>query len=162
MQGKLPRRHFVRLMVGSACAVAAAAPALFAAGQIGQSATTIPSADLIEPAALNALLLKGGSGVPLVLQVGFHSMFDQRHIAGSEYAGPASQQAGLDLLTHRVASLPKSSAIVLYCGCCPWQHCPNIAPAMAYLRSLGFTRVKALDIPNNFGADWVAKGYKVA
>lgn len=161
MQGKFPRRNFVRLMAGSACAltVTAAAPALFAAGQ---SATTIPAANLIEPAALNAMLQKGGVGAPLILQVGFHSMFDQKHIAGSEYAGPASQQAGLDLLAHRVASMQKNSFLVLYCGCCPWQHCPNIAPAMAHLRSLGFTRVQALAIPNNFGADWVAKGYQVA
>jgi len=30
------------------------------------------------------------------------------------------------------------------------------------LRALGFTNVKSLYIANNFGADWVEKGYPVA
>jgi thiosulfate/3-mercaptopyruvate sulfurtransferase len=34
-------------------------------------------------------------------------------------------------------------------------------PAYALLRELGFTNAKALYIPENLGADWVAKGYPV-
>jgi hypothetical protein len=50
---------------------------------------------------------------------------------------------------------------VLYCGCCPWGRCPNVGPAYKYLYDQGFTNVKVLYMANNFGDDWVAKGYKV-
>lgn len=88
-------------------------------------------------------------------------MFSQAHIPGAVYAGPGSQAAGLDLLSNRVAALPKNAFIVIYCGCCPWSHCPNVGPAYQRLRALGFTNVKALYIANNFGDDWVNRGYPV-
>jgi hypothetical protein len=96
-----------------------------------------------------------------VLQVGSRVLFEQAHIAGAEYAGAGSQAAGLKQLQGRVAPLQRKTFIVLYCGCCPWNRCPNIAPAMKLLRDLGFTRVKALYLADNFGADWADKGYPV-
>ena len=38
-------------------------------------------------------------------------------------------------------------------------NCPNIGPAFAELEQMGFKNVKALYLEENFGADWVAKGY---
>jgi len=35
-------------------------------------------------------------------------------------------------------------------------------PAFQVLHSLGFTNVKAVYIANDFGTDWVQKGYPVA
>ena len=67
--------------------------------------------------------------------------------------------AGLQVLSDRVAALPKETAIVIYCGCCPWNRCPNIAAAYDTLHRLGFTRVQVLYIADNFGTDWVDKGY---
>ena len=63
------------------------------------------------------------------------------------------------LLKKFAAPLKKDQLIVIYCGCCPWNRCPNIGPAYKQLRDLGFTNVKALYLANNFGDDWVAKGY---
>jgi hypothetical protein len=37
-----------------------------------------------------------------------------------------------------------------------------VGPAYQELRAMGFTKVKVLYIANNFGADWVDKGYPVA
>lgn len=125
------------------------------------SATTIPSAQLIQPAALNKLLKGPASARPLVLQVGFHMMYQESHIAGAEYAGPAASPEGLQALRERVKSLPHNKLIVIYCGCCPWGHCPNMGPAYKELRAMGFTRVKALYLPDNFGTDWVNQGYAV-
>jgi rhodanese-related sulfurtransferase len=88
-------------------------------------------------------------------------LFEQAHIPGAEYAGPGSQDAGLDQLKSRVAPLPRNTFIVLYCGCCPWGRCPNIAPAFNLLHGLRFTRVKVLYMAENFGTDWAAKGYPV-
>lgn len=97
----------------------------------------------------------------MILQVGSRLMFQEAHIRGAEYAGPGSDEAGLSLLRKRVAALGHGTPIVIYCGCCPWSHCPNIWPAYQTLIRMGFTQVKALYIADNFGTDWVSKGYPV-
>jgi thiosulfate/3-mercaptopyruvate sulfurtransferase len=124
-------------------------------------ASSIPTADLIQPADL-AASLQSASPKPLILQVGSHVLFAEAHIPGSEYAGPTNQPAGIQSLKDRVASLPKNTAIILYCGCCPWERCPNIAVAYNLLHTMGFTNLKVLYIVDNFGSNWVAKGYPVA
>ena len=136
--------------------------ALFAtgtAGAAGKAAASVPATDLVQPAQLASLLEAPAASRPLVLQVGFRTLYDQAHIPGSEYAGPASTDAGLKALRDRVAALPKDSAIVLYCGCCPWARCPNVAAAYDTLHGLGFSNVKVVYIADNFGSDWVDKGY---
>ena len=125
-------------------------------------ATSIPATRLINPEDLVKLLQSSGKDKPLMIQVGSHVLFSQAHIPGSEYIGPASSEAGLQQLRKRVESLPHTKFIVLYCGCCPWSHCPNVKPADDALRTLGFTNVKVLYIADNFGANWVDKGYQVA
>jgi rhodanese-related sulfurtransferase len=125
------------------------------------SAFSIPESQLIQPEALNRLLLAGGPDKPIVFQVGSHLMFAEAHIAGSVFAGSGSQPGGLQLLASKAASINKKKLIVLYCGCCPWNRCPNVGPAYKQLRDLGFTNVKVLYLANNFGDDWVNKGYRV-
>lgn len=126
------------------------------------SAMTVPQAQLMQPAELASMLKESGSQQPVMLQVGSKVMFAQAHIPGSRYAGPGMQLGGLQMLQKAVATTPKQKLIVIYCGCCPWHRCPNIGPAYKQLRDLGFTNVKALYLPNNFGDDWMAKGYPVA
>jgi hypothetical protein len=126
------------------------------------SATTIPEGQLIQPDHLKMLLagqVEALKAQPFVIQVGSQVFFKQAHIAGSVYAGPGSQAAGLALLEKTVASLPKNKFIVLYCGCCPWGRCPNVGPAYKHLKDLGFTNVNVVYFANNFGDDWVSKGY---
>ena len=125
------------------------------------SAFSIPQAQVIQPDELNRILHTAGAERPVMLQVGSRVLFDQAHIAGSEYAGPGSQPAGLQQLQKRVAPLTREAPIVLYCGCCPWSRCPNVAPAFRLLERMGFTRVKVLYLADNFGTDWVSKGYPV-
>jgi len=120
-------------------------------------ASSIPKADLIQPGDFAASLKAGDK--PVILQVGSHVMFAEAHITGAEYAGPAGQPSGLEVLKARLAMLPKDTSIVLYCGCCPWDRCPNIAPAYNLLHQQGFTHLKVLEIADNFGNDWVNKGY---
>ena len=125
-----------------------------------QTDTTIPPQAILQPAELVQML--NTSAKPLVLQTGSHVLFAEAHIPGAEYAGPAGKSEGIEALRARVNGLSKDSLIVLYCGCCPWVRCPNIRPAYEELRKLGFTNVKALYIADNFGTDWVDKGYPVA
>ncbi len=106
-------------------------------------------------------LLKNKSAKPLLFQVGSHTLYPQAHIPGSEYIGAGNTPEGLKRLSDRVSKLPKKTSIILYCGCCPWSHCPNVNPAYDALQKMGFTNVKVLYIANNFGTDWVDKGYPI-
>jgi thiosulfate/3-mercaptopyruvate sulfurtransferase len=125
-------------------------------------ASSIPTARLISPEDLVKLLQTPSKEKPLIIQVGSHVLYAQAHIPGSEYIGPASTDSGLQQLRQRVASLPRTKFIILYCGCCPWNHCPNVKPADDALQAMGFTNVKVLYISDNFGTNWVDKGYPTA
>ena len=136
---------------------------------LGSSPTTsgvmramdIPKSDLLSPEELNRQLQTHSHESPLMLQVGSRMLYDQAHIPGSEYVAPTYQTAGLEMLRNRVDKLPRNRSIVVYCGCCPWDRCPNVGSAWRLLHDMGFTHAKVLYIVDNFGADWVAKGYRV-
>ena len=142
------------------CRTAASLLILVSSYAISQ-ATSIPTSRVINPEDL-VKILQSGKEKPLVLQVGSHTLFQQAHIPGSEYVGAASTDAGLQQLRKRVDALPRNKSIVLYCGCCPWSHCPNIKPADDAMHAMGFTNVKVLYIADNFGTNWVDKGYPTA
>ncbi|MGC1389021.1 MAG: hypothetical protein WA807_13505 [Steroidobacteraceae bacterium] len=125
-------------------------------------ASSIPAEYLVQPASFAASLQSNSAPRPLILHVGFRKLYDEAHIVGAEYVGEADESEGLAALRERVAKLPKDSAIVIYCGCCPWNKCPNMGAAFGALQALGFSNVKALYIAKDFGTDWVDKGYPVA
>jgi thiosulfate/3-mercaptopyruvate sulfurtransferase len=135
---------------------------LFSISQASGQASAIPTARLIQPEELVKMIQAPGKDKPLMIQVGSHVLFSQAHIPGSEYIGPASSEAGMQQLRKRVDPLLRTKFIVLYCGCCPWDHCPNVKPAGDALHAMGFTNVKVLYISDNFGTNWVDKGYPVA
>ena len=143
-----------------AVAAPAAAAPVFPPGQSGP-ASSLPADVQISPEGLAKLLQAPAAQRPMTIHVGFYPLYAQAHIPGSEYLGPASQPEGLEKLRRRVEPLPRKKFIVLYCGCCPWNHCPTLRPAYEALHSMGFTKLKVLYIPNNFGQDWVNKGLPV-
>src|SRR5689334_17821618 len=106
--------------------------------------------DVLQPAELAADLK-----TPMVIHVGFPVLYRGAHITGSAYAGPGSKPEGIELLKKAVADQPHSREIVLYCGCCPWEKCPNIRPAFAALHDMGFTHVKVMRVPENLKTDWI-------
>jgi hypothetical protein len=112
---------------------------------------------LVEPADFAAQL----SAKPAIFYVGPNVFFRSKHIPGSTYAGPGNKAEGIDLLKNVVAELPRDREIVIYCGCCPWDKCPNVQPATDTLKELGFTRVRVLHVPDNFKTNWIDKGYPV-
>lgn len=144
-----------KIVLSSALALTMSLPAF------AFQASSIPGSQLISPEEL-IKILNSTKEKPLIIQVGSHVLYTQAHIPGSEYIGPASTDSGIQQLRKRVESLPRAKFILIYCGCCPWNHCPNVKPAADALRSLGFTNVKVLYIPGNFGSDWVDKGYSTA
>jgi thiosulfate/3-mercaptopyruvate sulfurtransferase len=119
------------------------------------------AAQVIHAEDLSRALADKKEAQPSIFQVGFETMFKTQHVPGSVYAGPGRTDAGLDLLKKAVAGVPKDRTIVLYCGCCPWDHCPNMKPAFKVLHDLGYTKVKVVEIPQNFQKDWIDKGFAV-
>jgi len=112
------------------------------------------SNDLVQPEQVAK-----GLSTPLLIHVGFPVLYRSVHITGSMFAGPGSKDEGIADLKKAVAGQPRTREIVLYCGCCPFDKCPNIRPAFAALHEMGFTRVKAMVMPTNLKTDWIDKGY---
>ncbi len=153
------RFGFVILLLAIAAFAALPGRAQSAAQPV--STLTIPIAQLVQPEDLNKLLQKPQTLKPLILQVGSRVMFDEAHIPGAEYAGPGSHDDGLQTLKNRVSALSRQTSIVIYCGCCPWGHCPNVGPAYKQLSEMGFVHLKVLYLADNFGDNWVSMGYPV-
>lgn len=132
---------------------------LFAIGLLTALAVAL-AADFpqVQPRELAARLEAKGAH-PVLFHVGFAVLYRSKHIPNSVYTGAASTPEGLATLKTAAGKLPRDAEIVVYCGCCPWDHCPNIKPAMELLKQMGFTRVKALYIPTNMVKDWFDPGY---
>jgi hypothetical protein len=98
---------------------------------------------------------------PTVVCVGFHPLYAGAHIPGASFHGAGSTPQGIADLKTWAQNIPRSTEIVLYCGCCPLQHCPNLKPAFRAMRELGFTDLRVLLLPRDFNSDWIEKGYPV-
>ena len=96
---------------------------------------------------------------PLILCVAPNFLFRSGHIPGAKRIGPTSRPEGLANLEKQVRDLSRTTEIVVYCGCCPWQHCPNVSPAFQALQKMGFTNVRTLHLPTGFKQDWTDKGF---
>ena len=115
---------------------------------------------LIQPKDL-AAQLGSATAKPAIIQVGPNLLYRSHHIPGAVYGGPAGKPEGLEALRDAVKDLPHDRDLVIYCGCCPWDKCPNIKPALELLKQLGFTHVKAMYSGTNFKTDWIDQGYPV-
>jgi hypothetical protein len=116
----------------------------------------------MQPEELVKTLQSTSGKKPVVLYVGPHLFYVQAHIPSAEYIGPAGKPEGMDRLHARAKSLPHDAFVVIYCGCCPWDHCPNIRPAYQELQRMGFSNVRILYLATSLGANWADKGYPVA
>lgn len=110
---------------------------------------------LLEPAELAKNLL-AEKGVPLIFSVG-----PGASIPHSIAIGTASDKVNLENFEKQLIPLSKDESIVVYCGCCPFEHCPNVRPAIDLLKKLHFTNYKLLNLSHNLKADWIDKGYPV-
>jgi thiosulfate/3-mercaptopyruvate sulfurtransferase len=111
----------------------------------------------VQPADLNNEL-SNSKTAPVVLFVGFQRLYTAGHIKSAQYHGTAGSPDGLAQIKAWVGSLPRSTNLVIYCGCCPLERCPNIRPAFTALRDLGFTNLRVLILPTSFALDWAEKG----
>jgi hypothetical protein len=126
--------------------------ALFAATlMLGQDLSLVEPADLAKQIQ--------SAHPPTVICVAFPILYHGKHIPKAIYAGPGSKPEGIESLKKAVARLPKDADLVIYCGCCPMEKCPNVRPAYAALKAMGFKRVRVLDVPTSMHTDWFSKGY---
>ena len=75
--------------------------------------------------------------------------------------GPGQNKENLNKLKEQLSKLPRDANIVIYCGCCPFEHCPNIRPAFTLLNEMKFTNQKLLNLSHNIKMDWIDKGFPV-
>jgi len=118
-----------------------------------------PKPDLLVPAALAHEMQSAKP--PTIVCVAFPVLYRSKRILHAVGAGPGSKPEGIESLKQAVSGLAKDADIVIYCGCCPFDRCPNIRPAFAALRDMGFTHLRLLVLPKNFATDWVDKGYSM-
>lgn len=109
---------------------------------------------LIEPSVLAALIKSNTTAKPLIFNIGVVN-----NIKGARNMGAAREKENLEKFKEVIAKLPKSTSIVIYCGCCPFAHCPNIRPAFQAMRDAGLKNGRLLNLPVNIKVDWINKGY---
>ena len=133
-------------------------------------AAVLPGAGLADPwtpsqtvqaADLAQELQQEKDPYPTVIHVGVKALYEGAHIPGAVFYGPGSTEQGLAELEKFAETLPKNADLVLYCGCCPLEKCPNLRPAFTALKAGGFARLRVLLLPRSFNADWVEKGFPV-
>jgi hypothetical protein len=114
------------------------------------------SKQLMQPAEL-AKAIETNKKVPVIISVGPGTT-----IPNSIAIGPVNEQAGIDKLKAALKNVSRESSVVVYCGCCPFEHCPNARPAISALKEMKFTSYYLLNLPKNIKTDWIDKGYPVA
>lgn len=124
---------------------------------LGQTKTDPWNAQqLKEPNDLAAVIKTRPSQAPLIICVGPSAL-----IKGSVDAGPAREQENLDHLKSLLSKEPRNREVVIYCGCCPFERCPNIRPAFTLLKQMKFKNARLLNLPHNLKTDWIDKGYPI-
>lgn len=108
---------------------------------------------LIEPATL-AKTIESDKDIPLIYCVGPGVV-----IPHSINIGPTNDDNNLQKFKDSLQNVPRSADIVIYCGCCPFAHCPNVRPAIEALKEMKFSNYHLLNLPHNIRTDWIAKGY---
>src|SRR5258705_10322445 len=141
----------IAALLAVACLIALASPAsLQADSDPWTKAQTVQPADLEKE-------LDNSKSAPTVVFVGFKRLYSAGHIKGAQYHGTAGSEEGLKELTTWAAGLPRSTNLVIYCGCCPLERCPNIRPAFKALQGLGVKNLRLLLLPQDFATRWAGQ-----
>jgi hypothetical protein len=109
---------------------------------------------LMAPSVLAAMIKSPKASKPLIYNIGV-----MEDIKGAKKLGAASEKENLEEFKKKLSSIPKNAAIVIYCGCCPFERCPNIRPAFKAMQEAGFKNGRLLNLPTNIKVDWINKGF---
>jgi hypothetical protein len=122
--------------------------ATYAQAPIWKKEQLMPTKELADKINANA------KDKPLIFNVG-----PMDNIKGAVAVGAATNITFADKMKGNLAMENKTRAVVVYCGCCSYQSCPNIKPAYDILIAQGFKNTKVLELPEGLKPDWVAKDY---
>ncbi|HLV46847.1 MAG TPA: hypothetical protein VKY32_07390 [Flavobacterium sp.] len=114
------------------------------------------SNQLLEPATLASKISQNQTDNLLILSVGPDAV-----IKGSVDIGATHEQENIKKLKSYLKNVPKDKEVIIYCGCCPFDKCPNIRPAFTVLQDMGFKNAKLLNLPKNIKVDWLDKDYPI-
>ena len=109
---------------------------------------------LLAPADLAKTINDPNAKQPVIFSIGPGAL-----IKGSTDIGPAKEKENLEKLKKQLEKLPRDTRIVIYCGCCPFEHCPNVRPAFNLLNEMKFTNHRLLNLEHNIKIDWLDKKY---
>ena len=96
---------------------------------------------LLAPADLAKIIGDPTAKQPIIFSIGPGAI-----IKNSIDIGPVKEKENMDKLEQELKKLPNDAKIVIYCGCCPFEHCPNIRPAFLLLNKMKFTNHKLLNL----------------
>ena len=122
---------------------------------VAQNAVNWTPEQLMNPSELSTIL-KENKQVPVIYSIGPGAI-----IPHSKDIGMIKEADNMKLFKDELGELPKDTQIVVYCGCCPYERCPNVRPAVQLLKEMKFTNFKLLDLSHNIKIDWINKGYPV-
>jgi len=125
---------------------------IFSIKATAQNPENWTSKQLIEPVEL-AKIIGTEKDVPVILSVGPGAPIPQ-----SIEIGSVKDKGNMAKLREQLSTLSKDTSIVIYCGCCPFEHCPNVRPAIDALKEMNFVNYRLLNLPNNIKTDWIDKG----
>jgi len=109
---------------------------------------------LLDPAILAQKINQKKVGNMLIVSIGPDAV-----IKGSVEIGPGGETKNINKLKAYLKNVSKDKEIVIYCGCCPFERCPNVRPAFKTLKEMGFKNAKLLNLSNNIKTNWIDKGY---
>jgi hypothetical protein len=109
---------------------------------------------LIAPSELADMLNSGKTENIYIVNIG-----PAGKIKNAITVGAAEDEKNLEVLKEKLSQIPKSAEVIVYCGCCPFEHCPNVRPAFRLLNEMKFENARLLNMPKNLKADWIDKGY---
>lgn len=135
----------------------ALAALLFGAGLLlprAKAAEPWTDKQLKDPVALARIIKDPKAPKPVIFNVG-----SVAQIKGAIPIGPPTNPQNLETLREQLLKLPKDKEVLIYCGCCPFQRCPNLRPAFELLKQMKFTNAKVLNLPVHLNSDWVDKGF---
>ena len=103
--------------------------------------------DLIKPKELAQKMKSKAIPAPIIFNVG-----PMEQIKTAIKIGATNTDVGL-------STISTDREVVIYCGCCTSENCPNISPGLAYLKKNGYKNAKILEITTGLKVDWIEKGY---
>jgi rhodanese-related sulfurtransferase len=126
---------------------------LFALPSLAQKPVNWTREQLMQPVHL-ADILKRNDAVPFIYSIGPGAV-----IQNSIDIGSVKEEDNMVKFKTHLSKLSKDANIVVYCGCCPFENCPNVRPAVATLKDMQFSNYKLLNLERNVKTDWLDKGY---